>query len=88
MEWNLTFDEFLLFWEQPCTYCGSVIDTVGIDRIDSQKGYNKHNCVPCCEICNEMKLDYAVADWMAQMKRIIAHSETVQKEASDEQENS
>lgn len=74
LEWNLTLDEFLSFWGLPCTYCGDNIETVGIDRIDSQKGYSKDNCVPCCEICNEMKLDYSVVDWMTKMKRIITHS--------------
>ena len=30
-----------------CFYCG-VAGPNGIDRVDSQKGYEKDNCVPCC----------------------------------------
>lgn len=69
-------------------YCGDDIEAVGIDRVDSQKGYSKGNCVPCCEVCNEMKLDYPVAEWLAKMKQIIAKFDKAQKEKSDEQENS
>ena len=29
----------------------------GIDRIDNNKGYTKENCVPCCDICNRIKMD-------------------------------
>lgn len=48
----------------------------GIDRVDSSLGYLPDNCVACCTMCNEMKLDYPLDKWMTQMKKIIANTET------------
>lgn len=72
--YELTYPEFYELITQDCHYCGQhpievqslkrynhtgqPIYTNGIDRIDSSKGYSKDNCVPCCEVCNRMKLDY------------------------------
>lgn len=40
----------------------------GIDRIDSSKGYTIDNCVSCCKICNRMKSDLSVAEFMNHIK--------------------
>lgn len=71
---NLTFEEFSSFWQQPCTYCGDQIDTVGIDRIDSTIGYEIGNCVACCTICNRMKWALTKEEWFSQLKKIVKHS--------------
>lgn len=42
----------------------------GIDRIDSSKGYTIDNCAPCCEICNKMKLDHTVDNFLEHIKKI------------------
>jgi hypothetical protein len=47
---------FLTFWQKPCFYCGSAIETIGLDRVNSNEGYRIDNVVPCCSICNTMKL--------------------------------
>ena len=36
---DLTFREFEMFWQKPCGYCGAAIKTVGLDRVDNDKGY-------------------------------------------------
>lgn len=56
LEFRLTKDEFQTFWQKPCSYCGDRILTIGLDRIDSEKGYFIDNVIPCCSICNTMKL--------------------------------
>lgn len=56
ISFDLSKEEFLTFWRQPCFYCNSDIETIGIDRIDSNLGYRIDNIVPCCAICNTMKL--------------------------------
>jgi dCMP deaminase len=49
-----------------CAYCGAknknvsntrngVVTYNGIDRIDSKRGYELSNVIPCCKICNFMK---------------------------------
>lgn len=45
----------------------------GIDRVDSSKGYEVSNCVPCCKRCNFMKSDTPVGEFIAHVHRIAAH---------------
>ena len=54
-EFKLTIEEFKKFWQKPCYYCGDEIKTIGLDRIDSNKGYLLNNIVPCCWKCNKFK---------------------------------
>ena len=42
----------------------------GIDRIDSSKGYTIDNCVPCCEMCNKMKLDHSKEFFLKHVTKI------------------
>ena len=55
--WGLSFEEFSLF-QCECLYCGDEMGAVGIDRVDSSKGYIMGNVVPCCPTCNAMKTDH------------------------------
>lgn len=43
----------------------------GIDRLDSNKGYNIENCVPCCKICNIMKSTLSEEEFISHIKKII-----------------
>lgn len=52
ISFNLTLEQFSVFWKQPCYYCKTEIETVGIDRVDNSKGYSMDNCVSCCKDCN------------------------------------
>ena len=45
----------MTFWQEPCKYCGDNIETIGLDRINNNIGYNKKNLVSCCSICNYAK---------------------------------
>lgn len=56
LSFDLTREQFLAYWEVPCTYCGDQISTIGIDRIDPSKGYSEDNVVSCCATCNVMKM--------------------------------
>lgn len=81
MEFNLSIQDFDTITSKPCAYCGKYSvtyqgkDINGIDRVDSNFGYIKENVVPCCTICNRMKLDYKKEDWINQMKLILNHLE-------------
>lgn len=57
VEFNITLEEFTEVVTKPCYYCKKYNETevLGIDRIDSFKGYVKGNILPACEICNNMK---------------------------------
>jgi hypothetical protein len=59
--------------EQKCHYCGidepdvrrvgmksqvqRDMSVMGVDRLDSSKGYEEGNLVPCCFVCNQIKGD-------------------------------
>lgn len=70
---GLDFDTFLEVIKMPCVYCGFNDGIVGIDRIDSDKGYEEDNIVPCCKVCNYMKLDHKVDGWFTAMREIFEH---------------
>jgi len=52
---DLSFEDFILFWNKPCFYCNSEINGIGLDRKDPKYGYNLNNIVPCCSQCNRAK---------------------------------
>jgi hypothetical protein len=81
---SLTLSRFEQLVKLPCTYCGvppynkRVNHTVsedslfynGLDRVDSEKGYEEGNVVPCCPICNRAKADLtleAFREWVVRL---------------------
>jgi len=54
-----------------CYYCNTRPKPyIGIDRVDSSKGYLRDNVVPCCRKCNTAKLDHTLEDFKAWIKKI------------------
>lgn len=70
----LTFNDFMQYWQKPCTYCGDDINTIGLDRINSGIGYTKKNITPCCAMCNRMKLDHTANDFISHCEKILNHT--------------
>ena len=60
---ELTFEQFQSFWKKPCTYCGAEIETIGLDRKNSNAGYTIDNVSPCCYNCNRSKSDLSLDEW-------------------------
>jgi hypothetical protein len=57
--WELDDEEAKRMMTSGCVYCGYLdLETTvnGIDRMDNATGYTPDNCVPCCGVCNFMKL--------------------------------
>lgn len=48
----------------------TIVKICGVDRVDSSKGYTIDNVVPCCDICNRMKLDKDITEFFDTIKRI------------------
>jgi len=46
----------------------------GVDRVDNTKGYTIDNSVSCCGMCNQMKLDYSLDDFLTKIKQIYLRS--------------
>lgn len=89
-EWKLTLPQFSNLIHQKCYYCGAEPEykdyyttrsfpdqklfANGIDRIDSDLGYTVENCVPCCTICNHMKLDLTQEQFYSHINKILNYS--------------
>jgi 5-methylcytosine-specific restriction endonuclease McrA len=71
---DLTKYEFSRLWQLSCSYCGSEINTIGLDRVDNEKGYDLSNVVPCCSICNYMKRSDEIDDFKNHVVQIVKHS--------------
>lgn len=56
IDFSLTLEEFTSLWQEPCSYCGSEIETIGLDRIENNKSYSIDNVTTCCALCNVMKM--------------------------------
>lgn len=72
LEYSLTHAEFMTFWQEPCFYCGDPIKTIGLDRIDSSKGYILDNLRACCRVCNRMKSSLTADTFVERCRRIGA----------------
>jgi len=73
IEWGLTFEQFITFWQKPCYYCGDILKTIGLDRVDSAKGYFIDNVVSCCAMCNRMKRDTKQKEFLEKCQKIVSH---------------
>ena len=64
--YNLPKEYAIKLLSSECHYCGLSDTQVGIDRLDSNIGYEIDNCVSCCTKCNYMKGVYTYKDFITQ----------------------
>lgn len=68
---DLTIEEFAkLTRNKNCYLCNDFYKIIGIDRIDSKKGYVKNNCLSCCTDCNYAKLNTPLKDFYKLVEKI------------------
>lgn len=79
---RLTDEELTSIIFSCCTYCGALpnktyakckLAFIGIDRVDSNKGYTIDNCVPCCMICNRAKNDMPLDEFLVWINQLVNH---------------
>lgn len=71
---NLTLDTFTKITSNPCHYCNDHRNShVGIDRINSGKGYVQGNVLPCCWTCNAMKNSHSLKFFYEHITLILAN---------------
>lgn len=70
IDFLLSLDEFLTFWQKPCSYCGDIVETIGLDRVDNNKSYKIDNLVSCCKFCNYMKRKMSPSKFLGQVEKI------------------
>jgi len=79
IQFNLTPEQFLKMTDKVCHYCGQFSvgkNYCGIDRVNSSLGYLVENCVPCCNICNLMKMAYPVDEFLTHILKIAKHNDS------------
>lgn len=74
IDFDLTMEEFEKLWQLPCSYCGSSIDFIGIDRMDNELGYIAGNVTPCCTTCNLTKRNMSAEDYIALCAKVTRHN--------------
>jgi hypothetical protein len=84
IKWELSKEEVLNIIFLNCYYCDSkpnnecrdkkdpslLLKYNGIDRVDSELGYIKNNCVPCCFKCNRGKSNMSQKDFINWIKNV------------------
>jgi hypothetical protein len=72
---NLSFMEYLDIVINPCEYCGfiSQYKVNGLDRIDNDKGYFKENVKSCCFVCNKIKGNQKLHEFISKVKAIVKY---------------
>lgn len=63
LTWTLTLEEYTKLIIMPCYYCNNKLGSpvkrsCGLDRLDSNRGYELDNVVSCCFICNTIKHEH------------------------------
>lgn len=72
LHFDISLEYFATYWQQPCHYCGDPIETIGIDRINSNLGYVEGNLRSCCRFCNIAKNDNTEAFFKDKLFKIVA----------------
>jgi len=77
IEFNLSCEEFKTFWQRPCRYCNSEMETIGLDRIDNSSSYSVANVVSCCITCNKMKINHSQEFFLEHCHKISQHAKEI-----------
>jgi hypothetical protein len=75
-EFLISCEEFVKIVSSSCCYCGKTpakANGMGVDRRNSAEGYISGNCVSCCSVCNYMKLDMSLEDFLEHVQLIHEH---------------
>ena len=81
--WEISDEKAFELFSQDCYWCGDPPKSKGrdrndrgnsfvngIDRVDNTVGYTDENVVPCCKICNKIKMDLSIDDFLGNIEKI------------------
>ncbi len=82
--WQISEATFRALIFQPCYYCSVPPSNViirkrkeirynGIDRMDNAQGYLETNVVSCCTVCNQMKSDRSLREFLDHIRKVLAN---------------
>jgi hypothetical protein len=77
IDFKITVEQFKEITSKPCHYCNGFSTNRnpksrgnGIDRKNSDVGYEINNCVPCCATCNFIKNNMGYEDFINYIKQV------------------
>lgn len=73
---NLSDKLAMLLFASLCSYCGKH-PSMGIDRINNFVGYEPKNCTPCCGLCNRMKSNRELQEFLSWAESVRQHQRLV-----------
>lgn len=73
-EFAIFFEDFMKFWNKPCSYCGIEMNNIGLDKVEGKKGYTLDNIVSCCTMCNFMKKNFPKDIFIEKCRMIANHN--------------
>ena len=92
---DISFTSFWNIISQPCLYCGEPpkptrpprqrgnwaqpVQAGTVDRLDSSLGYIEGNCVPCCSVCNTIKMAAPVETFLATAIKIAERADLIKQ---------
>lgn len=74
-DWILTDEYAKNLFTKPCHYCREFdeYEMCGIDRINSNLGYEENNVVSCCSVCNYMKNNIDCNIYYDKIRHILSY---------------
>lgn len=63
---------------------GRFVKRVGIDRVDSSRGYFKDNIVSCCQPCNILKRDHSIDSLINRLDKFLKNIKKLKKRSDDD----
>ena len=74
LSFSITEEQFVYLSHLHCFYCGeSEEQQRGIDRWDSDQGYEFKNCRPCCAVCNRAKSVMSGPEFINWLTRVASY---------------
>ena len=68
---TLSFQNFMEYWQKPCYYCGAQISAIGLDRVNSSRGYVPGNIKACCKGCNYAKSIMSKLEFIQMCRNVL-----------------
>jgi hypothetical protein len=95
-DFDLTYEQYKKIVIKDCHYCNAKpyqkysqvknskkIKLNGIDRINTKIGYTIDNCVPCCGVCNTMKMDKSLDEFLTKIAEIYQKCHSTKAEVKN-----
>lgn len=71
LPFELTYNDYNSLLDNSICYLCGYSSNLGLDRLNSDLGYNIQNVKPCCTVCNRLKSNFPLEHFLNHLKLII-----------------